>query len=1243
MVVDNSSNEPFLIATNSADDSKPSLLAGDVKLAESRSKPQDQEDKKTSWNPQNDQEQPEEQPEDEQQQQSPEATASILSIWTMSWFDKLLRIGWKQPLQQSDLFPILPSRESSLLADEFDRRWNEQSINDTKKKPSVLGITISMHWKLLLYGLLRVSSDACQASAPLLLQGLIQFLVSSQQSQNAGSVQDPPPAWKGFLYAFGMFALNVYASIVNVNVMQRGVIVGTAIKGQITASIYRKSLRLSGIGRSLFPSGKVLNLVSTDLGRIEQAANQLNNVWTVPFWFLVTVGLLVRVIGPSAFAGIALMVVCVPLQGHMIGRLMRIRTKAAAITDERIKLTSEILQGIRIIKFFTWETNFTTRVSNLRTSELSHIQNGAYIRAIIQSLGFGIPAIASAVTFLVYGAVNPNLSPVQIFAALALFNQLRQPIMWVPVMLATVGDSIVAFRRLQEFFEAPEIVFKSRVDEGAKFGVEVRDGEFVWEGVGDDGDATGDAKKDGVAKNPLSAVDANVGRTIFEKGICGLLSNKTRILVTHQLHFLSRCDWVVLVQDGEVLEQGTFAELMAKEGELSRLMIAYGGEDGGKGSEEGDDEEEVKKSEKGRHRKEIVVEDSSVVRLKSTDGKDKIPVTTATTKKPTFKQIKQETKDSGAIKSSVFIAYVKNYGSTAFVIGTVVALLFTQVTRLSNDIWLVSWTQNSYPWLSRNEYMGVYASLGVTQALALLLYSVLFAIGGIFAAKRLHDQVLTRAVGSPVGFFDQTPLGRIVNRLSRDIDYADNAIYDSLRLFFYSSLQLLATFVLVCYFTKGLFAIVLIPMLAIYYFVQLVYRTSSREVKRIESVSRSPLFAHISESMNGLSTIRAYGEQERFTARTQKLVDVNNSPLYLLYTGQLWIQLRLEAIGNLLVFSVALYAAAERFSINPSQIGLALSYLLQTTALLNMCIFMAAEAEVELNAIERLVEYTTLPIEEEPSPLQPPPQEPPKLWPSNGSISFNNVEMRYNAGLPLVLKGITFQITGGQKIGVVGRTGSGKSSLMQALFRMVTIEGGSIVIDGVDISKIPLKALRSRLAIIPQDPVLFSGSIRDNLDPLELHEDQEIWGVLERCSLKEVVSGLEGKLEAELVENGENISVGQRQLMCLARAVLQKPKIIVLDECTASVDMETDAIIQNTIRTEFADATTLTIAHRLNTIITSDKILYLSNGVTEEFDSPYNLLVENPESNFAKLVGEAGDAMASSLRTFLVERHGSSE
>ncbi|KAI8853458.1 P-loop containing nucleoside triphosphate hydrolase protein [Chytridium lagenaria] len=414
----------------------------------------------------------------------------------------------------------------------------------------------------------------------------------------------------------------------------------------------------------------------------------------------------------------------------------------------------------------------------------------------------------------------------------------------------------------------------------------------------------------------------------------------------------------------------------------------------------------------------------------------------------------------------------------------------------------------------------------------------------------------------------------------------------------------------------------------------MVYRSTSREVKRIESVSRSPLYAHIQESMNGMSTIRAYGEQKRFIERTERLIDLNSSPLYLLYTGQRWIQLRLETIGNVFVFSVAMYAAAVRGSTDPSQIGLALSYLLQTTSLLNMAIFQAVEVEVQLNAIERLVEYTKLEREEDPKTPKP---APPTEWPHSGAIRFTNVQMRYQPDLPLVLKGINLTIFPGEKIGVVGRTGSGKSSLTQALFRMVPLADGTIHIDDIDTKTLSLPTLRSRIAIIPQDPVLFSGSVRTNLDPNGVYGDDEIWGALERCGMKEAVANMEGKLEAGFVENGENVSVGQRQLVCLARACLQRPKVLVLDECTASVDVETDELIQKTIKEEFKDATTLTIAHRLNTIIESDRILVLNQGQVVEFDTPYNLLMAKGEtSEFAKLVGETGEASVAHLKTRLV-------
>ncbi|KAJ3416858.1 hypothetical protein HDV05_008443 [Chytridiales sp. JEL 0842] len=1281
--------------------------------------------------------------------------ASFLSYITVTWFDQVLRKGWKKPLEMEDLAQLGDRLKSHSAANTFISLWNAEESQG--RKPSILRILFSMNKSFAFVGLWKILGDVAIACTALVMQGLVGSIIKSQTPEGEGSKI-------AFLYAALFLILTMTSSFIVVNVMQKSISVGVAVKGLLSSVIYRKCLKLSGAGRAKFSSGKILNLISTDLGRIEMACNQIHLIWTSPLWFIVTFALVIYIIGPSGLAGIAIMLFSIPVQGYMIRKLMALRKTTATIADERIKLTSEALTGIRVIKFFTWESSFSSRINGLRECELEKVKTAAYIRSTIQSFGFALPAIASAVTFLVYGATSTNLSPVTIFSTLALFNQLRQPVMWVPVMVATLGDAVIGFGRIEELLRAPENELYAELNKDAEYGVEVKDGEFVWETIGEgeggqeqtepksvkDSDSVkkesdyiksghvaeevtlcspqlstlrhinltapkngltaivgavgsgkssllssltaelkrikgtvtfsgsvgycpqqpwiinaslrdnilfgnefnekrykavlkaaclvpdlkvlpnGDASEIGergisisggqkarisfarmmylnrdiaLLDDPLSAVDANVGRKMFEEGICGpLLAGKTRLLVTHQLHYVSRCDWIVVMRDGEIAEQGTFEKLMADQQEFYRLMMAYGGESGSHGPEdetapESTDVDVKLRSEKVDTR---ASEDFETTAALNSHKSSKIDL---------HQQTQKETKETGSIKSGVLIEYFKNYGSAIFVSTIFVALLLTQATRLANDLWLIFWIQTSFKDLSKDAYMGIYAGLGLSQAMALLFYATLFAIGGIHAAKALHGKVFGSVMGSAVSFFDQTPLGRIVNRLSRDIDYADNSIYDAIRLLFYSLLQLVAAFGLVAYFTKGIFLAILAPMLGIYYFCQLVYRTSSRELKRVESVSRSPLYAHISESISGLSTIRAYGEQTRFTERAERLIDSNGTPLFLLYSGQRWIQLRLEMIGNILVFFVAIFAAADRFSVNPSQIGLALSYLLQTTSLLNMAIFQAVEAEVQLNAVERLVEYVKLPSEEEDRPdFIVPPTE----WPSKGEIRFENVKMRYQPNLPLVLNGINVTFKAGEKIAE-----------------------GSIYIDDIDTGKMALKDLRSRLAIIPQDPVLFTGSLRSNLDPHGKFTDATIWDVLQRCGMKDAVSELEGKLDAKLVENGDNISVGQRQLLCLARACLQRPRIIVLDECTASVDLETDMFIQRTIKEEFSDATTLTIAHRLNTIVDSDKVLVLSQGNVKEFDTPYNLLITNPDSEFARLVAETGEANASMLRSMV--------
>ncbi|KAG8302940.1 Canalicular multispecific organic anion transporter 2 [Homalodisca vitripennis] len=402
-------------------------------------------------------------------------------------------------------------------------------------------------------------------------------------------------------------------------------------------------------------------------------------------------------------------------------------------------------------------------------------------------------------------------------------------------------------------------------------------------------------------------------------------------------------------------------------------------------------------------------------------------------------------------------------------------------------------------------------------------------------------------------------------------------------------------------------------------FEKKIYVTTSRQIKRIESVTRSPIYSHFSETLSGSSSIRAYKVEKRFINALQKKVDTNQACLIPSLVSNRWLGIRLETIANILIFFAAFFAVLGRDSLDPGIVGLSISYALQITFVMNAAVRMASEIETSIVSVERIKEYAQLPqeaawiIEPRPSPE----------WPGQGVVKFQDYKVRYREGLDLILKGISFTVSGSEKIGIVGRTGAGKSSLTLCLFRIIEAAGGHIYIDDLDIAKIGLGDLRSKLTIVPQDPVLFSGHLRMNLDPFEMFSDTDIWCALELAHLSEYVKSLPQGLKHPVAEGGENLSIGQRQLICLARALLRKTKVLILDEATAAIDLETDDLIQQTIRREFRDCTVLTIAHRLNTIMDSDRVLVLDQGLIKEFDSPKNLL-KSSSSIFYGLAKDAG-------------------
>jgi len=680
--------------------------------------------------------------------------------------------------------------------------------------------------------------------------------------------------------------------------------------------------------------------------------------------------------------------------------------------------------------------------------------------------------------------------------------------------------------------------------------------------------------------DPLSAVDAHVGRHIMDEAICGLLKDKCRILATHQLWVLSRCDRIMWMEDGRITTIDTFDNLMANNPDFVKLIANNAQEEKEEEDEhiDGDEVEEEKKEQK--------VHNGA---------------------KPAAALMQTEERAGGNVSLAVYMAYLRASGSVLVLPLVIGLLILSQGANICTSLWLSWWTERKFAGFTDGAYIGVYAALGVSQAIFMFTFSAALTVSGTHASKIMLHRAITRVLRAPMSFFDTTPLGRITNRFSKDIDTMDNMLTDAFRFFFVTLGMIVSVFILIIAYYYYFIA-ALVPLIMLFCFAAGFYRASAREIKRHDSVLRSTVFARFSEAVSGIATIRAYGLQDRFSKSIRDSIDEMNGAYYLTFSNQRWLSVRLDFIGTLLVFIVGILVVTSRFAVSPATGGLVLAYILSIVQMLTFTVRQLAEVENNMNATERIHYYGTE-LEEEP-PLHL--GNVAASWPERGEIVFDNVQMRYRHGLPLVLRGLTMHVKGGERIGVVGRTGAGKSTIMSTLFRLVELSAGSISIDGVNISTIGLYDLRSRLSIIPQDPTLFRGTIRSNLDPFNKFTDLELWSAVRQADLVDSNMEIDDKsgrihLDSPVEEEGLNFSLGQRQLMALARALVRGSQIIVCDEATSSVDMETDQRIQKTMQRGFKGKTMLCIAHRLKTIIHYDRICVMDQGMIAEMDTPIRL------------------------------------
>lgn len=705
----------------------------------------------------------------------------------------------------------------------------------------------------------------------------------------------------------------------------------------------------------------------------------------------------------------------------------------------------------------------------------------------------------------------------------------------------------------------------------------------------------------------FSAVDAHTGSEIFKECVRGALKDKTILLVTHQVDFLHNADHIFVMRDGMIVQSGKYNELLEAGLDFGALVAAYENSMDlvEMSTQPSDDQsEETPKSP--------ISKSKSLERVKS----EKKELKKSESQKGTSKLVEDEERETGRVSLEVY----RQYSTEAFgwwgVAAVILVSLFWVASLMGSDYWLAYETSEDHTFTPRL-FIFVYAIVGVISCLFVSARALLITFLGLKTAQSFFNQILDSILHAPMSFFDTTPSGRILNRASTDQTNVDLSIPLFLGMTIVMYFNLLSIVVVTCiYAWPTIFLIIPLTWVNLWY--RGYYLANSRELTRLSSITKAPVIHHFSETVSGVMTIRCFRRHALFSKQNIDKVNVNLKMDFYTNGANEWLGFRLEFIGSVVLCIATLFMIILPSSIiKPEYVGLSLSYGLPLNGVLFWTIYMTCFVENKMVSVERIKQFITLPSEAawEIKECLPSPN-----WPNHGHIELKDLQVRYRSNTPLVLKGITIGIRGGEKIGVVGRTGSGKSTLIQVFFRLVEPCGGKIVIDGVDICKMGLHDIRSRFGIIPQEPVLFQGTVRSNVDPLGLYSEEEIWKSLERCQLKDVVSAKPEKLDAPVADGGENWSVGQRQLMCLGRVMLKKSRILFMDEATASVDSQTDATIQKIIREDFVSCTIITIAHRIPTVMDCDRVLVIDAGWSKEFDTPSRLL-ERP-SLFGALVQE---------------------
>lgn len=1418
-------------------------------------------------------------------------------IWntlTFSWMQSLLQKGNQKPLTIDDLDELPRQDSSDGIYRRFITVWNQQLKEETE--PSLTWTFAFAFGKpFLAAGVLKLIHDTALLFGPMLLNALIKFL------------SDPSkPFSTGLYYVLGLFLANFAMSLCLRQYFWWCYRVGMNLRSAVITSVYSKSLVISAAALGRKSTGEITNLMSVDSTRLQELTPYLHAIWYSLYQIIIAMYLLWQQLGVSCLAGIAVIIIGIPITSRVSMYMKTLQRQLSKIRDERIKLTNEVLSGMKVIKLQAWEKEFHNRIIEVREQELKTFRTYAIAQSMAGTLAITIPLLVSITTFVTYVALGNNLDVATALTSLALFEVLRFPLFMLPQVINNLVEARVSVDRVQSFLLQVERVPVASYPL-KKVGVLLDSATLVWEGAvqrfsnllqlrnrhtslspgnntglisrilqpikefinkglgfiscnrialstahisvnnstseppkvlsdeemdllikdavivdseavirelekelkmyrkyntldytsnsdeaeeddndniissGDNSPITGmimmstnnvdphsirklllpsdsissssklispnnntngesenkrlltlsrvclyaerghlvsiigqvgsgkssllngllgnlrrclgnvaingsiayaaqlpfiqnstlkdniiygkaydDAKyhrtlemcallpdlavlpagdqteigerginlsggqkaRVGLARavyadadiylldDPLSAVDAHVGKHLFEQCILKLKEmGKLILFVTNALHFVKYSTKIILLKDGHVAEAGSFIQLLKMEQLFTDMMntlqeTSAAGGMGGRDSASAltmTDDEEVNVNRKAAELEGTTVADSadeiitetniigeseegkkkSGDRAESQENVNKSDEKNSGVRKADGKLIVTEDQEVGDVDFKVYMKWCNAAGG--IVVGVLIILSFygAEVIAMLSSWWLSFWSQHrssASPWF----FLSIYIVINAFITLCGLIREVYVRLKSLNASRQLFAELLTGVLYAPMGFYDTTPLGRIINRFSKDVYTVDEQIPQTVRSYVGTMARVTCVLLYIVVITP-LFLLGLIPLVIFYYMAQKYYIKTSRELTRIESTARSPIYALFSETLDGITTIRAYQAEKRLIAKNHRLLDNNQKAYFLNFSANCWLAVRLEFVGTLIVTFSALFAvlAREAFLSQTSFIndtpesqatktaafaglaGLSISFALNITQSLNWTVRMASDLESQMVSVERIKTYATMKQEashyliDDPKTIHTFPSATSnplnsltssnqrlRVWPSQGKIVFENVNMRYRENLPLVLKDCSFTVSPREKIGVVGRTGAGKSSLVTVLLRLVELEAGDILIDDINIRSIGLNTLRSVMAVIPQDPVLFSGTVRSNLDPFRRYEEGDLWDILHRTRLSEHIHSLEDVVQ----ENGSNFSVGQRQLLCIARALLSKAKIIIMDE-----------------------------------------------------------------------------------------------